>query len=172
MTNDGFGIPEVAAIPVVGETQDERMARLQVLADLQIGKESDAEIVERLVAEARAKRAAEMLPTDTAGFPADYDKIEIHEGQGEHDMTYVPLGIGGFVIKAPRGVDIIVPHAFVTECLDHAIETLVTQNKNGLILRNVKRFPYMFKGKATPEEYKQYQAEQKALAAQQLAAAA
>lgn len=169
--NDGFGIPEVNAAPA-SETPEQRMARLQHLADLQIGKETDAEIVERLVAEARAKRAAELLPVDTAGFPADYDRIEIYEGQGEYDLAYVPLSINGFCIKAPRGVEIILPHIFVTDVLDQAVETRVTQRAGGLVLRSSHRFPYRVIGKATPEEYKKYQAEQKALATQQLAAAA
>lgn len=163
--NNGFGIPETPA--PVAETDEERLARLQRLADLAIAQESDAEVVQRLVAEARAKRAAELLPTDTTGFPEDYDKIEIAEGQGEHDASYVPLNLGGFVIQAPRGIDIIVPHVMVTECLDHAIETIVTQHKDGLRMRNVRRFPYQFKGKATPAEYKAYQAEQKRLITQQ-----
>ena len=165
--NEGFGIPEPVA-----ETEDQRMARLQHLADIQIGEESDAEIVERLVAEARAKRAAELLPTDTSGFPADYDRVEIFEGQGEHDIAYAPLSINGFAIKAPRGLPIILPHVFVTECLDHAIETHVTQTKTGLILRSSHRFPYRVIGKATADEYKAYQKEQRDLAARQLAAAA
>src|SRR3990167_1740996 len=169
-TNSGFGIPEAAVS--VAETEEQRMARLQHLADLQIGRESDAEIVERLVAEARAKRAAELLPTDTTGFPADYDRLEIFAGQGEHDQAYVPLSIGGFCIKAPRGEEILLPHIFVTECLDHAIETHVMQRKDGLVMRSAHRFPYRVVGKATPEEYKAYRVEQKALAAKQLAAAA
>ena len=167
--NDGFGLP---AIPVVDETPDQRMARLQHLADLQIGAETDAEIVERLVAEARAERAAKLLPMDTAGFPADYDHIELYEGQGEHDLAYVPLTIGGYCIKAPRGVPIILPHVFVTECLDHAIETRCIQRPGGLVLRSTVRFPYKALGKATQEEYQKFQKEQKALAMQQLAAAA
>ena len=173
-TNEGFGVPELEDVTRVPapENEEQRMARLQQLADLAIAKESDAEIIARLVAEARAKRAAELLPTDTAGFPADYDWVEIAEGQGEHDISYAPLGIGGFVIKVPRGKKWILPHIFVTECLDHAIETIVTQNKNGLTLRSVRRFPYQTFGKATPEDYKAQQIEQKALAAQQLAAAA
>ena len=37
--NEGFGIP---AALTVGETEEQRMARLQQLADLAISKESDA----------------------------------------------------------------------------------------------------------------------------------
>lgn len=170
-TNSGFGIPE-APVQNATETPDQRLARLQHLADLAIVQETDAEIVERLVAEARAKRAAELLPVDTAGFPADYDRVELYEGQGVNDLAYVPLSIGGFCIKTPRGQEVILPHVFVSECLDHAIETRVIQSKGGLIMRSSHRFPYKFLGKATPEEYKAYQKEQKDLAAQQLAAAA
>ena len=171
--NEGFGIPEVA-----GETPEQRMARLQHLADLKIGEETDAEIVERLVAEARSKRAAALLPVDTAGFPEDYDRIEVYEGSGEHDLAYAPLSINGFCIKVPRGVEVILPHVFVTECLDHAIETKVIPVKNaagapvGIRLRSSHRFPYRAIGKATTEEYKAYQKQQKELVTQQLAAAA
>lgn len=182
--NSTFGVPGATEDKKPGmtvdverreETPEERMARLRQLADIKIGEETDAEIIERLVAEAREKRQAErlnILPVDTAGFPEDYDKIEIYEGKDEHDLSYVPLSIGGFCIKAPRGVPIIIPHAFVTECLDHAVQTRVTQSKGGLILRSSHRFPYQFLGKATTEEYKAYQKEQKDLAASQLAAAA
>lgn len=186
--NNDFGIPgpagtatvppPVAAV-TVGETPEQRMARLQALADIAIGQESDAEIVERLVAEARAARAAKLLPTDTAGFPADYDRIVIYPGRDENDLSYVPLSINGFCIKAPRDVEIILPHIFVTECLDHAVETKVTQAKDrsgqltgGLILRSAHRFPYQFKGKATPEEYKAYQQSQRAQFEHEMMAAA
>ena len=176
-TNQGFGIPEVVVAPAA-ETPEQRMARLQHLADIQIGKETDAEIIERLVAEARAKRAAELLPMDTGGFPAEYDRVEIYEGSGENDLQYVPLTLNGFCIKAPRGTEIILPHVFVTECLDHAIETKVIPVKNasgvsiGIRLKSANRFPYRFIRKATPAEYQVFQKEQKELVAQQLAAAA
>src|SRR5690242_3153621 len=100
--NNEFGIPEVKKV----ETPEERMARLQALADLKIGEETDAEVVARLVEEARARRRAEtQLPMDTAGFPAEYDKVLIYPGTQEHDLSYVPLGLGGFVIKAPRDAE-------------------------------------------------------------------
>lgn len=181
--NGDFGLPPVEAkvdlkVAPEGETPDERMARLQQLADLAIGQESDAEIVERLVAEARAKRAAALLPMDTAGFPAEYVKVKLFEGSGENDLTYVPLSLNGFCIKVPRGADVILPKVFVTECLDHAVETKVTpiRDRNGVSsgysLRSAHRFPYSVIGAATPEEYQTFQREQRALATQQLQAAA
>lgn len=167
--NEGFGIPEAPKKP---ETQEERLARLQALADLKIGEESDAEIVERLVKEARARRQEEEFPKDTSGFPAEYDKVMIYASTQEYDLPYVPLGINGFVIKAPRDREIIMPHVFVSECLEHAVETSVTQAKGGLVLRSRHRFPYKFIGKATKDEYEAFQAKEREQAARELAQAA
>jgi hypothetical protein len=173
--NEAFGIPmAMAPVAQIGmvETPEQRMARLRALAQAEIDKETDAEVVARMVAEERAKRADELLPKDTSGWPADYDKIEIAMGPNKNDPLHVPLGLNGFTIKAPRGKEIIVPHIFVTECLDHAIEEITVQSQGGLITRPQRRFPYQFLGKATPEEYKTFVTEQKALAERQMVAAA
>lgn len=166
--NQDFGIPQVA----VTETPAERLARLQAQAEAIIAQETDAEVVERMVAEARAKRAAELLPVDTAGFPKDYVRVVIFKGSQKFDLSYVPLGIGGFVIKVPRGEEVILPKCFVTECLEHAIEEVTVQSEGGLITRPAHRFPYNLKGAATEDEYKAYQQSQRELVTKQQRAVA
>ena len=171
-TNDGFGIPEAAAIPVAGETPEQRIARLRARALEIAGQESDAELLAKFVAEEKARQREELLPQDTSGFPAEYDRVEIYEGADVNDLQYVPLGVNGLTIKVPRGEEVILPHVFVVGPLDHAVITTCTQGKDGLILRDKSRFPYQFKGKATKAEYQEYMAGQRAKAQMQLAAAA
>ena len=168
--NEGFGVvlpgsmnADLAPKPAEAapESLDVRMARLKALADVEIQKESDAEIVKQMVAEDRAKRAAALLPVDTSGWPAEYLKVNIFKGPNKFDLSYVPLGLNGYTIKVPRGVDVILPKIFVDECLEHAIEEITVQSQGGLITQPRHRFPYTVKGTATAEEYKEYQAQQK-----------
>lgn len=169
--NKDFGLPPVEA-GTKGETPEQRLARLQLLADAAISQETDDEVVQRMVAAARAKRAEELLPKDTSGFPKDYVRVVIFKGRDKFDLSYVPLGINGFVIKVPRGEDVILPRCFVTECLEHAIEEVTVQSQGGLITRPAHRFPYNEKGPATEDEYKEYQTQQRELAQKQRMAAA
>lgn len=170
--NDDFGLPPVKA----SEPQDEkaRVAALRAKAEAQAAAEFDEDAVfAKMLAEARAKRAAELLKEpvefaeDTQGFPQDYDVVYIYPGANEKDPTYVPLGINGFVIKAPRDREIIVPHIFVTECLDHAIEEKTEPivddagRQRGVRLRPVPRFQYRFIRKASTEEYQAFQQQQR-----------
>lgn len=164
--NAAFGLPPVT------ETSDQRLIRLQKQAEALIAQETDAEVVERMVAEARAKRAAAELPQDTDGFPKEYVRVVIFKGSQKFDLSYVPLGINGFVIKCPRGEEVILPKCFVTECLEHAIEEVTVQSQGGLITRPAHRFPYSLKGPATPEEYKAFQDQQRELHSRQTMAAA
>lgn len=161
--NNPFNIPATAGV-APAESTEERMARLRALAQVEINKETDDEIVAKMVAEERARRAQELLPIDTTGFPADYDKINIYKGREKQDKAYVELGLDGYTIKAPRGREIILPHVFVSECLDHAVEEITTQSEGGLITQPAHRFPYQFIGKATPAEYKEFQIQERALA--------
>lgn len=179
-----FGIPEAAkpdflasAVAPAVESEADRALRLRAQADAMVRKETDDEMLHRFLLEARAKRDGVELPPDetvfpldTQGFPKEYDWIEIYEGQGEHEIAYVPLSINGFCIKAPRGVPICIPHIFVTECLDHAIGEREVKRQGGLVTRPVHRFPYRMVGKATTEEYQAYIAGQRELASRQLAA--
>ena len=168
--NATFGVPDAA--PLAAETPEQRLARLTALAEAQVMAETDAEMLARLKAEARQRLNPEraQLPTDTQGFPADYDRVTIFKGQSKQDLAYVPLGINGFVIKVPRGEQVIIPHVF-TEVLEHAVEDVTIQSNGGLITRPSHRFPFNVHGKATPEEYRAFQASQRALAERQLALA-
>lgn len=159
-----------AAIAAVAGTESasDRESRLQLLAQVEINKERDAEDVAAIVAAERARRAQELLPIDTSGWPADYDKIRIYRGQNKQDKGYVELSINGFCIKAPRDREIILPHIFVTECLDHAVEEITIQSQGGLITQPSHRFPYQFIAKASSAEYAAFQIQERALAERQL----
>jgi len=171
--NDVFTPPETT------ETDADRIARLRAKAELQAAQEFDEDAVfAKLLAEARDKRMRVIsgeeveLPTDTRGLPEDYDKVEIFRGQNKQDLSYVPLSLNGLVIKVPRGREVILPHAFVVDCLDLAVEDITVQSQGGYTTRPAHSFPYSFKGKATPEEYKAFQEREKALAQRETALAA
>ena len=177
--NDAFATPQT------DETDAQRLARLRAKAELQAAAEFDEDAVfAKLLADARDKRQADLLkpevdlPTDTSQLAADYDRINIFRGGNKQDLNYVPLGLDGLVIKVPRGVDVILPHAFVVDCLDLCVEDTTTPafdargNLSGVEIRPAHRFPYNFKGKATPEEYKAFQASQREKAQREIAQAA
>jgi len=177
--NDAF------ATAAVEETDAERVARLRAKAELQAAQEFDEDAVyAKLLADARDKRQAGILnpevdlPADTSALPADYDRINIFRGGAKQDLNYVPLSLNGLVIKVPRGVDVILPHAFVADCLDLCIEDTTTPafdargNLSGVEIRPAHRFPYSFKGKATPDEYRAFQVQQKDKAQRETALAA
>lgn len=155
--------------PVADETPAQRIARLREKAELQAATEFNEDAVfASLLAEARAAKTAELtrpivdLPTDSSGFARVYDFLEIFESQNPQDLQYVPLGIGGFTIKVPRGKKVIVPRAFITDCLALAVEArLVRLKDGGYSLRPNARFPYRVSGEATEEEYKKFMAEQR-----------
>lgn len=155
-----------------GESAEARTARLRRLAQIEIDAETDADLVKQMVTDERARRAQELLPIDTSGFPADYVRVTVALGQGKHDLSYVPLSINGYCIKVPRGREVILPRIFVDECLEHAIEEITEQSQGGLITRPVHRFPYSIKGSATTAEYQAFVANQRALAERQLGGAA
>lgn len=156
---------------LLAETPEARLVRLRALAQKEIDKETDEEVVAQMVAEERAKRAAALLPTDTSGFPAEYVWVTVFKGRDKNDLEYVPLGIDGYIIKVPRGDKVCLPRVFVDECLEHAVEEITVRSQGGLITRPAHRFPYTVHGVATAEEYRQFQVEQKAKAAFQLQAA-
>jgi len=160
---------EKFAAPQEEETTAERIARLRAKAEMQAAQEFDEDAVyAKLLAEARATKNDELtrptvdLPTDSSGFAKIYDFVEIFESQNPQDLQYVPLGIGGFTIKVPRGKKVVLPHAFVEDCLALAFEArLVKLPSGGYSLRPNHRFPYRVSGQATESEYKAFLAEQK-----------
>lgn len=162
------------------ESPAARAARLRAKAELQAAQEFDEDAVyAKMLAEARAKRLRVLtgdeeveLATDTRGFPPDYDKIKIFRSQDKQELGYVPLSLNGLVIKVPRDVEVIVPHAFVADVLDLMVEDVTVQSQGGYVTRPAHRAPYMFLGKATPEEYKAFQESQKLKAQRETALAA
>lgn len=175
----GAGAPAVPPVAAEPESPEARIARLRAKAEAQAAAEFNEDAVyAQLLADARAKQTAKLtadkgveFPTDTQGFPEDYDVINVFLGHDKQDTAYVPVGINGFVIKVPRGEDVIIPHCFV-EVLDHAVKGETIQSGRGLIVRNSHRFPYMFKRKATKAEYQAYQVTQRERAQRELAQAA
>ncbi len=161
--NNEFGIPGSEQF----ETPEQRRERLQREADRLIAAEVEKEEVAQMVAEARAKRAGANLPTDTDGFRKEYVYVTVFEGSQPFDLPYVPLGINGFVIKVPRGQEVILPKEFVTECLQNAIQEVTVRSQGGLITRPVHRFPFNVRGEATEEAYRAFQSKQKNLAREQ-----
>lgn len=171
--NDAFATPQS------DETDAERVARLRAKAELQAAQEFDEDAVyAKLLAEARDKRMKVIsgdeveLPTDTRGFPEDYDVIRIYRGQGKQDLNYVPLSLNGLVLKVPRDREVIIPHAFVQDCLDLCVEDVTITSDGGYTTRPAHRFPYNFVRKATTAEYKAFQEREKALAQREAAQAA
>ena len=170
---------EKFAAPAPTETPAEKIARLREKAELQAAQEFNEDAVyAKLLAEARDKQAAELarpkvdLPTDSSGFAKVYEFVEIFESQNPQDLTYVPLSIGGFTIKVPRGKKVILPHAFVEDCLALAFEArLVKLPTGGYSLRPNHRFPYRVSGPATEAEYQTFMAEQRAQQARETAQA-
>lgn len=161
------------------ETDAERITRLRAKAELQAAQEFDEDaLYAKVLAEARDKRMRVLsgdevdLPTDTRGFPEDYDVIKIYRGQGKQDLNYVPLSLNGLVLKVPRDREVIVPHAFVEDCLAFCIEDVTVQSNGGYVTRPAHRFPYNFIRKATTDEYKAFQASEKELAQRETALAA
>lgn len=171
--NDAF------ATPATEETDMQRITRLRAKAELQAAQEFDEDAVyAKLLAEARDKRMKVIsgeeveLPTDTRGFPDDFDKIKIFRGQNKQDLNYVPLSLNGLVIKVPRDKEVILPHAFVVDCLDLMVEEITVQSNGGYVTRPAHRAPYNFIGKATREEYTAFQEREKAQALRETALAA
>lgn len=162
--NEEFGIPAEQ------ESPEQRAARIQREAERLIAAEVEQEEIARLVADARAKRAGANLPTDTEGFRKEYVYVTVFEGSQAFDLPYVPLGINGFVIKVPRGQEVILPKEFVTQCLQNAIQEVTVRSQGGLITRPVHRFPFNVRGEATEEAYRAFQASQKRLASEQMMA--
>ena len=161
---------EKFAAPATEETPAQKIARLREKAELQAAQEFNEDAVfASLLAEARAAKTAELtrptvdLPTDSSGFEKVYKWVEIFESQNPQDRSFVPLGIGGFTIKVPRGKKVVLPRAFIDDCLALAVEArLVKLPDGGYSLRPNARFPFRDYGPATEEEYKAFMVEQRA----------
>ena len=164
--NTEFGLPPVSEKPVV-ETEDQRIARLRAKAVATVNAETDEAVLKRLIAEERA-RVAPKAP-DAQGFAPEYSRIVISPGQNKTDQDFVPLGINGYIIKVPRGKEVIIPTCFITECLERAVEEATVSSNQGYITRPNHRFHWQVKGTATAEEYETFRKGQQELMRRDLA---
>ena len=167
--NTEFGLPPVSESSVA-ETEEQRLERLRKKAAAAVAVETDEALLKRMIAEERAKVAPPS--PDGQGFAPIYSKVIVYQGNDKQDQQFVPLGINGFVIKVPRGEEVIIPHCFVTECLERAIEEITVRSQNGYTTRPAHRFQYRVNGPATPEEYQAYLEKQKTKVQRELAQAA
>lgn len=94
---------------------------------------------------------------DSHGFPKKYHKILIFKGNQKHDLSYVPVSIGGYAWKLERGVQLIVP-SVITEVLNNAVQDITSQSNDGLVTRPAHRFPFQIVGEATEQEYLDFKA--------------
>ena len=163
-SNEDFGLPPVT------ETEEQRLARIRAKAAAAVAAETDEALLARMIAEERA-RLAPPSP-EGQGFALEYSKVIVYQGNDKKDQSFVPLGINGYVIKVPRGVEVIIPHAFVTECLERAVEEVTVTSQNGYTTRPAHRFQWKIIGPATPEEYKAFLEAQRNKAQRELAQAA
>lgn len=163
--NTEFGLP-----PLAQETEEQRLERIRAKAAAIVVSETDEVLLKRMIAEERAKAT----PASPAGqgFPDEYSRVIIDQGDNKQDAEFAPLGINGFVIKVPRGEEVIIPHCFVTEVLERAITEKTIKSFGGYVTRPAHRFHWKVLGKATEAEYKEYLEAQKNKAQRELAQAA
>lgn len=162
--NSEFGLPQVQ------ETAEQRMERLRAKAAEVVAAETDETLLKRMITEERAK-ATPVSPAGS-GFPDDYSRVIVDQGDNKQDPEFLSLGINGFVIKVPRGEEVIIPHCFVTEVLERAIEEKTIKSFGGFVTRPAHRFHWRVMGKATAAEYKAYLETQRNKAQRELAQAA
>ncbi len=137
--NANFGLPETSEQTIARLTKENVALRATIEADAGDPTEGTG-------------------PVDSQGFPKEYVYLTVFPGRDKHDLAYVPLGIKGYVIKVTRGIEVIVPKVFVTECLEHAVEDITVQSEGGLITRPSLRYPYSVRGPATEDAWKAFQA--------------
>ena len=163
-SNEDFGLP-----PVV-ETEEQRLERIRAKAAAVVAAETDEVLLKRMIAEERA-RAAPVSPAGQ-GFPNEYSKVIVDQGDNKQDDDFVSLGINGCNIKVPRGKEVIIQDCYVKECLERAVEEKTIKSFGGYVTRPAHRFHWRVIGKATEAEYKAFMETQKAQAQRELAQAA
>lgn len=165
------------------KAQQDIETTLRAQAEESVKNEFDpAAMLEKFKAEARAKLESDMRSratdavraeqpnVDAFGFPKRYFKINIYRGQGKKELSYIPVGVNGYVFKLERGVDLMVP-SVVLDALNDAVTEDVIQSDGGLITRPVHRFQYQNLGAVTEAEYKAFKEKMNAAGAKTAAAA-
>lgn len=163
------GVNSEFGLPPVQETEEQRLERIRAKAAEIVAKETDDVLLKRMIAEERAK----VMPVSPAGqgFPDKYSRVVVYQGSNKQDQDFVPLGINGYTIKVPRGVEVILPTCFITECLERAVEEVTVKSYGGYVTRPSHRFQWKVISEATAEEYKAYLETQRAKAQRELAPA-
>lgn len=162
--NSEFGLPQVQ------ETAEQRIERIRAKAAQVASAEADEILLKQMLAEERAK-IAPVSPVGR-GFSDEYSRVIIDQGNDKRDQTFVPLGINGYIIKVPRGEEVIIPTAFITECLEQAVEEITVKSQGGYTTRPAHRFHWRVISVASAAEYKAYIEAQKAKAQREIAQAA
>ena len=158
VTNAGFGIPV--------DVETHLRAQAEAAAATQFDEQA---LLAKYTAEALARREAELredaeasLPApevqdlDNLGFPKKYVKLTVFKGTDKQDLSYVPVGVNGFVWRIRRGEAVVV-HSVVADALNNAVTEVVIQSEGGLITQPAHRFPYQA-SPATQAEYDAFKA--------------
>lgn len=152
-SNTAFGIPadvearlRAQAATEVAATIDEAALLAKYKAEALAAREA------QLRDDAEATLPEEKAPDlDSLGFPKQYVKLTIFKGTSKQDLSYVPVGVNGYVWRISRGESVIV-HSVVADALNNAVTEVVLQAEGGLITQPAHRYPYQA-APATQAEY-------------------
>ena len=155
--NAAFGVPSEVEVSI----------RAKVVEDL---GNTAGDMYQRILAEEKAKledgvraRVSKDLTIsqegagdpESHGFPERYVRLIISRGGQKHDLSYVPVGVNGYMWQIERGREVIVPDV-VVNALNHAVTEVAVQTEGGLITRPSHRFPFQVIGSATKAEYQEF----------------
>ncbi len=154
--NTGFGVsPEVEADLREQAEAEVNAAPNRAALLARFKAEAQAALEAELRDEASASLpVAEVQDLDNLGFPKKYVKLTVFKGTAKQDLSYVPVGVNGFVWRIRRGEAVIV-HSVVADALNQAVTEVVMQAEGGLITQPAHRYPYQALP-ATQAEYDAY----------------
>lgn len=168
MSNENTKAPQANAAFGIPDTSEDAL-RAQIAADL--GNQA-GDVHQRILAEEKAKLEAGIRArvtkdlsiasegtgdAESHGFPDRFVRIVISRGGQKHDLSYVPVGVNGYMWQIERGREVIVPDV-VVDALNDAVTEVSIQTEGGLITRPAHRFPFQVVGPASKEEYQKQRA--------------
>jgi hypothetical protein len=97
---------------------------------------------------------APAAPTDFMSR-AKFKRVIFEPKTQDSDTNDVAIGVEGFLVKAQRGIETIVPD-FILEAADHTtfVKYSVKPGEGRKVGAKIKRFPYHVTGEATFAEFK------------------